>query len=1122
MKKNNFKSLAAVLSLAMAATALPVNANAAAAPKLTVSASKVYSKQTYSMTVKNLKKGYTVQFSSTDGGVNFKSKKVTSKGAKVTGKFTVKAAKQIADGSTTKIKAVVKNESGKKVATLSKKVTLKQLANTLTVKDIADTTVTVGATVNADATIAPAAAKGAYKKTFTSSDSSVLKVTNASNGLFEAVAPGTATISVTATNDDGKVVEGSKNITITVVAAQSDATLTPSDTTTTPDPIVTPDEVPTTTGTSVTTDVAITTDFKLELEAESTGLVADSKSQTKINITLTAPDSYTSDKTMKVTAQLVLGTTGIGTLSQEDVTLVYQEDTKKWTGQVTFTSATLTTATKSTIKATISRVVDGPDEQIVGLNSNEVGLTLTPATAVADTTVAVKAIKAEVISNDRINITFNQPVSADSFLTYEGKVANGDNADKKGDTIIQAGTPAAEAFRLYLKQNATEKDTDVDGINYAKCVEAVLPVSGSNDTLTFVLKNDASVIFKDNSKFLLQFVDRHTGSDQTSDVVSNYITDTTTPTIMSVEEVSKRQIKVTFDQPVVSDTVSSSAIGPNNIRSALNPSNYAIDGYNLGTNNTNEFYYTKDGVEYSLFGTKVTIEPADTVARNAVIITLGETSKAGNKGNVYFEATSHVITVSNVGDYASLSETNNNNAIVSKTLDFSIKNNTSAPDVKVEAQSPEQYIISFTTAINELNGVGVGTELTSAKITELGLALHYKDTKDNVTAWTDVSTALGQGIKVTRIDDVDGKPRLKMEVTNDWTTLAGYKDKDKLYHNYSLAIAINAANVTNSDNGIKMGTAVVDRPLTSSQVTAYDGDSPTLTTVNPVTDLSSNSVFDLVFSEPVQGANTVFDDEYGYAITPGYSKILNRAEQLSDISVKIVSNSDSKVYEANIQGYGSLEDNVIRIQTQTLAAGKYTLYATGVSDDAGNTAKTISYEFEVPGVTVADEVFKVYSIFADMNYDDGLGTAKLDSYKGNTGRDAIYVEFSSTPSSAPLATSVLNTANWTINGAALPVGSQIISGVVNNGQTVGNSVTIILPDGTLTDVGATSVKLSQNVINNNTTKAVTLTGKTTFATQSIFVGSKYASGNEFTATEYDLTTDKWADVPNTDLQENKN
>jgi hypothetical protein len=578
MKKNNFKSLAAVLSLAMAATALPVNANAAAAPKLTVSDTTVYSGETYSMTVKNLKKGYTVQFSSTESGVTFKKKKVTSKGAKVTSSFTVKGAAKIADNNVTKIKAVVKNANGKKVKTVSKNVTLRQSIKSVTLKDLDQTEVTVGTVINADATISPAAAKGAYTKKFSSSDTDVLAVKNDKTGLFTAVATGEAIISVSASNGD-KTVADEHTITVKVVEAE-DAKDTP--TTTTP-------------------------------------------------------------------------------------------------GAVDTTPGTVEDTTPGAVDTTPSAV---------------------------NTNVAVKATKVSSTSADRVTITFNEKVSASSFLTDDGTVANGTNANK--DKSVPA-----RSFELSVLAQARETSTKDDAKNYSDKIVAVL--QDSDYSLTFVFENDSDLFLKNDSMFLVYFNDKHVaGATQDATIFGDF-SDKTAPQLVSVSEVDKRTIELTFDQPVLTTT----ADGKN---SALNKANILIDNFALSDNETTQATYTKNGKKYALLGQGVKVESTDTVGRNVIRITLGKAAEGTETAvgsNVYFDASAtHTVYLRDISDCAG-------NALTSAAKSFNITENTAAPTFDVTVQSPEQYIIKFSTAIDELAGYDVGAEIPASV---LGFDFLYKDT----------------------------------------------------------------------------------------------------------------------------------------------------------------------------------------------------------------------------------------------------------------------------------------------------------------------------------------------------------------------------------------------------------
>lgn len=1179
MKKNNFKSLAAVLSLAMAATAVPVNANAAAAPKITVNKKTVYSGKTASVTVNNLKKGYTVQFSSTEGGVNFKQKKVKATGKKVTTKFTVKAAKSIADNTKTKIKAVVKNASGKKVKTVNQTVTLKQLAKSLTMKDLENTTVQVGAEVNADATISPKAAKGAYKKTFTSSDSSVLQVVNSGNGLFKAVAPGTATISVTAVNDKNKVVEGSKTLSVTVVEADEDTNKPGEDTNKPGDD----NQV------TVPTGPAITTDYQLTLTPGKTSINANSIDTTDIEVLLKAPTDATINKDMAVAVQLVLGTRGVGSLSQEDITILWNEEKQGWYGVVKFTSATLTTSATSTLTASITSVINGPEgKDLRGIAANEIKLDLVPTTPTVGESEAVQAISAVVENLDRITITFNKPVTRDMFLSDDTnkKVANGlyqQNVTGKDTNPLY--------FEMYIKDKVNETDNVYPSVPYKansdrpnivdgepqvnnsyngrpnekiditqEDVADILAVSGNDRALTFVLANDRTPastkhknkVFTDNSKFLVTFIDRHTKQTATGQC-ANYITDTTTPNVMTVKQNDMKSIIITFDQPVYSAADWALANRNNNHStaenidvinkdlakiSALNPANYAIDGMRLDrthvrTTVNGRTYFgdpentkcadknagklTENGVNQGL----IKIELTDPIARNEVKITLGKDVDCGDGDKIkqcYFDQGTHVVQIFNVGDYAALTETGTNNCITTKNFDFTISADNKDPNFTVKALSPEQYRITFNTQIAELEGIAVGEQFDLGNV--LNMQFRFKDTtvdpvgsdpaERQLVPMADFNvatnpsavnngthsangqrTGLGQEIRAVRIADTeDGNHQIKVEVGKDWTQLNNYKVNRKTYYNYELQFFLPAGKwITNVTNGHRKDN--IAKNITEDIIKSPDVKTPEMTNIEAIEEAK---VYKVNFSEPVQATNRTLADPtnnyYAHAYTPAFRPEIGGDATIGTMTAEFYNKDTKRSYSAEITGWADLEDQSVYIRPEKnviteLPAGNYTLIVRGVSDDVGNTSNTLTGDFTV-GSTASD--FKVLSILADSKVDiTGIQHLNKVVTGSQDGQDAIYIEFSKMYRAAPIADSVLNTQNWTINGSTLPVGSTIANGVRNGNDTIIEGVTIYLPDGTLTNTDATLVKIGANVKAEN---GDAITGRTTFTTQSIFKGSR--------------------------------
>jgi hypothetical protein len=144
MKKNFVKKLAVALSLAMTVSTLApaASADAAATPAFKTYYTSVYENGTnggsYTYTVKNIKKGYTVKWSVTGDAKDYITvSKASTKATKTTvsNKITVNTngASIGKSGATATVKAVVYNTKGTKVKTVSDKVTVKVQATDVSI-----------------------------------------------------------------------------------------------------------------------------------------------------------------------------------------------------------------------------------------------------------------------------------------------------------------------------------------------------------------------------------------------------------------------------------------------------------------------------------------------------------------------------------------------------------------------------------------------------------------------------------------------------------------------------------------------------------------------------------------------------------------------------------------------------------------------------------------------------------------------------------------------------------------------------------------------------------------------------------------------------------------------------
>ncbi len=216
MKLHFFKKLAAAMAVAVAVTALPAApanvSQAAAAPAFKTSRKTLYengdSKGTYTYTVKNIKKGYTVRWSLADTGVDFAElAKISTKasGTTVSNKVTIASGGDMkAKNGKLSIVAKVYDTSGKLVKTLKDNVTLKIQATTVKIKTtkIQDklTALSVGKAYDFDRTIFPYNSTSKTYWSVTDSDGTDCSSQINSSGVWTPKAEGTYKITAISRN----------------------------------------------------------------------------------------------------------------------------------------------------------------------------------------------------------------------------------------------------------------------------------------------------------------------------------------------------------------------------------------------------------------------------------------------------------------------------------------------------------------------------------------------------------------------------------------------------------------------------------------------------------------------------------------------------------------------------------------------------------------------------------------------------------------------------------------------------------------------------------------------------------------------------------------------------------
>lgn len=649
----------------------------------------------------------------------------------------------------------------------------------------------------------------------------------------------------------------------------------------------------------------------------------------------------------------------------------------------------------------------------------------------ADKTALINATVVEASNRNLINLKAERNIlmSPNPDAGLEEKV---------GATLTDVVVEQADRVLLYFNKDVTPEQFSSNGFAYDASKATVnvrnaanndttggtpitpigyKAVEGNSKALYAILPT--SNVLTDNTNVAVDFQDL-TGTVATNATKMTKITDARKPAMLGIAREGLRKIVVTFSEPVVSGVTADGD-------SAQLLENWGIDGYLL-----NDARYGVAGNQAKAeVGTFNTITGED--SRHIVTITLGKNA-AGD--NIYFTPGTHSLQGSNIGDWANRSDVGNN-VMNTQTLDFVIPQDNEVPTAEVLVQSPEQYVVTFNKELVKT--------LTTA---ELKLQRYNKTTsawEDVPTGYTGISAPGKQDLKIVLIPGTDNA-KYKVEVEQDWTEFYNTVSTNKNYYNDNYRLHIATDQVTAAANGKK--NVEINLPL-GGAMTSPDVTSPKINTIEKHT----TGGYKVTMSEPVKmptGGDTL------YTLAQGQTSIPQPTAQFikKDGSETIPANTIDTVLDAY--------DTQLHVTpSKTLTPGEWTLVVRSISDDVGNTAESLTKDFTVEGTPITESAFKVLWATADTNYSDGFTTRQVAPHA--TSQDAIYVKFNKAVKVTGEHVNALTTSNYTLNGAPLPQGTKIVADIKNydDKDQVVDSVTIILPDGTLTNAETTVVTISE-------------------------------------------------------------
>lgn len=751
-------------------------------------------------------------------------------------------------------------------------------------------------------------------------------------------------------------------------------------------------------------------DVKLTIKDEKTVVKADGKDQALVTFELRDNQGQVITDAGKVE---VAFTATFGNFGEKRVTV------QNGIAQALFTSESLQDAKTALITAT---VVEAENKNLVNLKA-ERNILLDPNPNTGDVEEKVGATLTDVAASqaDRVIVYFNKEVDVHNYTLKQkdpktGKMVDTFKVDpNKLDLNVWTEVPNNEAHTAAAPKNAK-----------AVTVKGILPVEGNKKALTVMLDAEATTaaVLTDNSNFKVQTVDK-TGTLDVEGFKSTTLTDARVPAMLDVQRTDLKEIKVLLSEAINSD-------------SAKDPKNWVLDGLRLDNKAWG------DATKTAATATVGEFDPVTgTDNRHIVTIKLGQDAEGDQ---IFFKPGDHSIQGSNIGDWANLTD-EGNNVLNTQTLDFNVPADDTIPTAAVTVQSPEQYIVNFNKELTKYEDVATKLVLQKRQIQA-----------DGTITWVEPKAKDVQTIKVTNIQDVKGATtEYKVEVEKDWTKIYETSKSNLNYYNDVYRLHLPKDTVKAAANGkgneeinLVLGGAMLTPDVQSPEIKAYDHVNEIVTMSEPVKlPVSGDELPTLaegLTSIPQPTADFIGKDEKGNYVT-----IPAKA-----IDSTFVDNYDMKFTVA---------------PSKKLTPGEWTLVVRSISDDVGNTAASTEFKFTVDKVEKPEfaKDFRVVWAYADTKYEDGndatTGLPTQGEEQDPDTKDAVYVKFNKPVKITGKADNALATANYTLNGQALPKGTQIVGNIVgyDDKDQIIDSVTIVLPNGTITNAETTVLTISEHL-----------------------------------------------------------
>lgn len=497
--------------------------------------------------------------------------------------------------------------------------------------------------------------------------------------------------------------------------------------------------------------------------------------------------------------------------------------------------------------------------------------------------------------------------------------------------------------------------------NEIKKVRGLKPVEGNTKALEVVLEK--THYLDDNKEVEVEFVQACNIGPQTTKA-QFILTDARKPEATSVVASGLKTVVVKFSEPVAKSEVS-------------------IDGGLVAIN------YAKTG-----FGEFDQASLKD--ERDILTVTTQN----------YLQAGTHSIQLSSIYDFAGLSD--DKNISTSQTLDFNVAGDDAVPTASVAVESPEQFRITFN---KEVEGFDSASKVTLQKL--------VKGTGGASDEWKPVDQLTWDGTKPTlALEEVTGSEYV-VELQQDWTKVYDTSKTNKNYYNDQYRLVIAKETVENPANGKKNAEIVLPLNYSGSKLNTPDTTSPVISGFEKVTGALDS--FNVIMSEPVKlpGADNATDTPsqiQGNTVPTPIIEFLGKDKNGNSVTIKgqVVGYSDLDRADKKFEVKPAADQPSLQGIVDAGGDKRWTLVVRSISDDVGNTAASLTYDFTVEPKQQSGEVFMVKGIYQDANYNGVTGFLNGDQ------ADTIVLDFTADVQYTGTIKNAVNPSNYLLDGENLP------------------------------------------------------------------------------------------------------